>query len=176
MAHTVILSSHILSEVQEVCDQVLIINHGKLIASGSPTELEQRLAGSTLSLTVKGEDAQAVHNLLSALDGVTDLSVSPSANAGELDVQLSCHRGSDVREAVSSACIAAGIPILMMKSADVSLEQIFLEVTSDDPAAQSGEDAGTEAAAGPDAPAGDAPEEQNTGADQTAAEGEEEQQ
>ena len=174
--HTVILSSHILSEVQEVCDQVLIINHGKLIASGSPTELEQRLAGSTLSLTVKGEDAQAVHNLLSALDGVTDLSVSPSANAGELDVQLSCQRGSDVREAVSSACIAAGIPILMMKSADVSLEQIFLEVTSDDPAAQSGEDAGTEAAAGPNAPAGDAPEEQNTGADQTAAEGEEEQQ
>ena len=58
--HTVILSSHILSEVQEVCDQVLIINHGKLIASGSPAELEEKLAGTSLSLTVKGDHLRAV--------------------------------------------------------------------------------------------------------------------
>ena len=154
--HTVILSSHILSEVQEVCDQVLIINHGKLIASGSPAELEQQLSGSSLSLTVKGEDAEAVRALLSPLSGVTAVTVKPSANAGELDVELSCAQGSDVREAVSSACIAAGVPILMMKSADVSLEQIFLEVTDDD-AAQPVE-ADFAGADGTDAPAEDAGE------------------
>ena len=130
--HTVILSSHILSEVQEVCDQVLIINHGKLIASGSPAELEEKLAGTSLSLTVKGDDPRAVEALLSPLDGVTAVTVTPGANPGELDVVLSCARGRDVREAVSSACIAAGVPILMMKNDDVSLEQIFLEVTSDE--------------------------------------------
>jgi ABC-2 type transport system ATP-binding protein len=129
--HTVILSSHILSEVQEVCDQVLIINHGKLIASGTPAELEHRLSGSTLELTVKSDDAEGVQGTLAALEGVTDLTCVPSANPGELDVTLTCAQGTDLREAVSSACIAAGIPLLMMKSGQVSLEQIFLEVTED---------------------------------------------
>ena len=134
--HTVILSSHILSEVQEVCDQVLIINHGKLIASGTPVELERRLSGSTLELTVKSDDGETIRETLAALDGITAAEVSPSANPGELNITLSCAQGTDPREAVSSACIAAGIPILMMKSADVSLEQIFLEVTGDDAPAE----------------------------------------
>lgn len=132
--HTVILSSHILSEVQEVCDQVLIINHGRLIASGTPAELERRLSGSTLELTVKSGSTEEIRSRLSGLDGVTAVSIAPSANSGELDVSLSCTQGADLREAVSSACISAGIPILMMKSADVSLEQIFLEVTGEDTA------------------------------------------
>ena len=67
---------------------------------------------------------------------ITAAEVSPSANPGELNITLSCAQGTDPREAVSSACIAAGIPILMMKSADVSLEQIFLEVTGDDAPAE----------------------------------------
>ena len=137
-AHTAILRPHLLPQPQQVCDQVLIINHGKLIASGSPAELEEKLAGTSLTLTVKGDDPRAVEALLAPVAGITSLTVSPASNAGELDVNLSCARGRDVREAVSSACIAAGVPILMMKSGDVSLEQIFLEVTSDDGAPAEG--------------------------------------
>ena len=71
--HTVILSSHILSEVSAVCDHILIINHGKLIASDTPENLERQLSGATgLTLSVKGEEA-AVHDLLSNIAGVENL-------------------------------------------------------------------------------------------------------
>ena len=150
--HTVILSSHILSEVQEVCDQVLIMNHGKLIASGTPAELERRLSGSSLELTVKTDEGDILRSALAALEGVTAVDLRSASNPGELDITLSCAQGADLREAVSSLCISIGIPILMMNSADVSLEQIFLEVTEDQevstessaPAAMEGDTVGKE--------------------------------
>ena len=111
-----------------------------------------------ISTSVSRPASRAVEALLAPVAGITSLTVSPASNAGELDVNLSCARGRDVREAVSSACIAAGVPILMMKNGDVSLEQIFLEVTSDEvgespeqpAAAADAADGSDDAAGGPD--------------------------
>lgn len=132
--HTIILSSHILSEIQEVCDHILIIHHGKKMASGTPAELEEELAGpSTLNVTVKGT-AQQAGQLLGGLPGVTSLTEKQSPEAGTATVALEYQ--ADVREAVFRACAAHDLPILEMCSSGLTLEEIFLKLTSDEPASQ----------------------------------------
>jgi ABC-2 type transport system ATP-binding protein len=130
--HTVILSSHILSEVQEVCDHILIIHHGKLLASGSPAELEQMLTGSgMLKLEIKG-NRDAIENLLKEIDGVESVVLAAGDDTAEsVMLTLAPKKGADPREAVFRACAAADLPILMMQREHASLEQIFLELTSD---------------------------------------------
>ncbi len=128
--HTIILSSHILSEIQEVCDHILIIHHGKKMADGSPAELEAQLAGpSVLRVTVKGDGDQA-RECLAPLPGVTKLTPCPAAEEGSAEVEL--EYTSDVREAVFRACAQQGLPILEMRRSTLTLEEIFLKLTSDE--------------------------------------------
>lgn len=130
--HTVILSSHILSEVQEVCDHILIIHHGKLLASGSAAELETMLSGSgALKLEIKG-DSGAVTELLKRVEGVESVAVSKeNQEVGAVLLNLIPQQGADPREAIFRACAAANAPILTMQREHASLEQIFLELTAD---------------------------------------------
>jgi ABC-2 type transport system ATP-binding protein len=128
--HTVILSSHILSEVREICDHILIIHHGKLVATGTPEELEKQLRHSALELTVRSGDAAAVEKLLGALDGVATVTCVP-AGEKELSVIVEPRDNRDLREAIFYACAGAKCPILMMKPAGVTLESVFLELTTD---------------------------------------------
>ena len=86
--HTIILSSHILSEVSEVCDHVLIIHHGKLIAAGTPEELEQNFRGNALELIVKSEDADEVRKLLAGVAGVNDVKCGKTRREGELSAAV----------------------------------------------------------------------------------------
>ena len=128
--HTIILSSHILSEIQEVCDHILIIHHGKMMASGTPAELEQELAGpSVLNVTVKGTPQQA-RQILGGVPGVTRLTDREPREEGTAGVELEYE--SDVREAVFRACAAHSLPILEMCRSGLTLEEIFLKLTSDD--------------------------------------------
>lgn len=144
--HTVILSSHILSEVSAVCDYVLIISHGRLVASDTPDNLGKLASGSNnLSLIVKGEKAR-VRQLLSEIPGVRDIEIG---NAGEQEgwsVKLSTEENEDIREAVFFKMAENRCPILEMKSKKVSLEEIFLELTEDGNSQQnsSGEEKQTE--------------------------------
>lgn len=128
--HTIIISSHILSEIQEVCDHILIIHHGKMMASGTPTELERELAGpSALEVTVKGTTEQA-KAVLDGLSGVTRLTEKATGEAGTACVELEYE--ADVREAVFRACAAQDLPILGMSRSGLTLEEIFLKLTGDD--------------------------------------------
>lgn len=129
--HTVILSSHILSEVSAVCDYVLIISHGKLVASDTPDNLGKLAAGSNnLSLIVKGE-REKIGQLLSEIPGVKDISVSSAENQNGWSVKLSTQENEDVREEVFFKMAENRYPILEMQSKKVSLEEIFLELTED---------------------------------------------
>ena len=128
--HTVILSSHILSEVQEICDHLLIIHRGRLIASGTPEKLEQQVRTAELELVVKSDDAGKVQAIFSGMPDIEKLSVREAEN-GEITVKLEPREDVDVREAVFYACADAGVPLLMMKNSGMSLETIFLELTSD---------------------------------------------
>ena len=129
--HTVILSSHILSEVSAVCDYVLIISHGKLVASDTPENLSKLAAGSNnLSLVVKG-DKEKIRILLGEISGVRDISIESSGEEGEWNVKLTTEEHTDIREDVFFKMAENRYPILEMQSRKVSLEEIFLELTED---------------------------------------------
>ena len=128
--HTVILSSHILSEVQAVCDHILIINKGRLVASDTPENLEKLFAGvSTLKLTVRAP-REAAEKALSAVPHIAGTVIADGEN-GELAVTLTAEGDADLREDLFRAFSEAGLPILGMTTARASLEDIFLEFTED---------------------------------------------
>lgn len=130
-SHTVILSSHILSEVQAVCDRVLIINQGKLIAQGTPEELEQQFhAAPRVELTVKAEEA-AVREILSHVPGICALTYAANDD-GTARVTLETQQVQN--EQIFLAFSQAGCPILQMTSGKANLEDIFLELTGNDAA------------------------------------------
>ena len=127
--HTVILSSHILSEVSAVCDYVLIISHGKLVASDTPENLGKLAAGSNnLNLLVKGQK-DTIRAALEAVEGVKEVTVKKNPEEGVYAITVGTEENTDVREKVFYSMVNAGCPILEMQSKKVSLEEIFLELT-----------------------------------------------
>ena len=141
--HTVILSSHILSEVQEVCDHLLIIHHGRKVAAGAPEELERTLAGAPaleVTLLTDGERGRA---LLAPLPGLAALTPLPSREEGAVRFRLEPQEGVDLRLAVFSACAQQQVPLLELRRDAMTLEQMFLKLTSDDQAQDAGEEEGT---------------------------------
>ena len=130
--HTVILSSHILSEVSAVCDYVLIISHGKLVASDTPENLGKLAEGSnTLNLLVKG-DKDHIRIALGQISDIKDIKIEDAKEEHAWNVMLSTKEDMDIREEVFFKMADAPCPILEMQSKKVSLEEIFLELTEDD--------------------------------------------
>lgn len=129
--HTVILSSHILSEVSAVCDYVMIIAHGKLVASDTPENLSKLMLGSNvLELTVKG-NKDMIREMVSALPDIDQVEVHDSTEPGCVDVEVKAPQNVDVREELFYKFSSAKCPIMMMKSSNMSLEEVFLELTND---------------------------------------------
>lgn len=127
--HTVILSSHILSEVSAVCDYVLIISHGRLVASDTPDNLSRLAEGSnTLNMLVKGEK-ELIENGLKEIDKVKETELGFNEEKGVWNVSVSTEEQEDIREEVFLKMAELHCPILEMKSKKVSLEEIFLELT-----------------------------------------------
>ena len=127
--HTVILSSHILSEVRAVCDYVLIISHGKLVASDTPDNLERLAAGSnSLLIKVKGEK-DTIRKDLETIEGVTGVEMSYDSDEELWKTKVSIQENVDIREKVFYAMAKANCPIYEMQVKRVSLEDVFLELT-----------------------------------------------
>lgn len=128
--HTIILSSHILPEVSAVCDRVLIINKGKIVVSGTPEELSKKLSFSNrLIVRIKGQE----EHILNTIKGMDDIEYAEGQGVREpdtLDVLVEAKRDIDVREQLFNTLACAKLPILMMKSMDLTLEEVFLEVTT----------------------------------------------
>ncbi len=124
---TVLLSTHILSEAQQICDRVLIINKGRIIAEDTPQNLQSRLVGSErASLRVRG-DSDGLTQIVQKVKGVRHISTQPD---GVLEFQFS--PGQDVRPQVAKAVVGAGFELLELRPIGMSLEEIFLELTRDD--------------------------------------------
>ncbi|MBQ5355657.1 MAG: ABC transporter ATP-binding protein [Clostridia bacterium] len=130
--HTVILSSHILGEIAEVCDEVIIIAHGEIAAADTLENLVNRYEGKNIvDLTVRG-DAETVRRIADSVPGVTDAEIE-AKSAGIVRARLSADRGTDVRETVFFRFADARIPILSMSYEETTLEKVFLELTKDRP-------------------------------------------
>ena len=129
--HTVILSSHILSEVSAVCDHIMIIAHGKLVASDSPENLQKLMSGSMeLDLEVKGSTA-AVKSALQEISQIDRIEENTEAPKNIAKLKVISKENTDIREQVFYALAEAKLPILEMTHAEKSLEDIFLELTED---------------------------------------------
>lgn len=127
--HTIILSSHILSEVSAICDTVMIINKGRLIVSDTPDNLSKHIGGSNgLHLQVKGSKDK-IKEALSNIEEITKIDYESGTKDGIIKLTAYCSEDSDIREAVFYALSDARCPILNMQSSNMSLEDIFLEVT-----------------------------------------------
>lgn len=127
--HTVILSSHILSEVSAVCDYVLIIAHGKLVASDTPENLSKKaFEDDALELTVKGERDEIV-SAVEAFENVDSVTVKESKEPGCVDLSVKTYDLADIREELFYRMAELHYPILKMEHIRATLEDIFLELT-----------------------------------------------
>ena len=129
--HTVILSSHILSEVSAVCDHVLIIDKGRLVASDSPENLSKLIAGdNSLELTIKGRE-EDIRKAFDMVENVQEVIYHDSLVKGACDVTVKVSGEQDIRENIFFALAEMKCPILKMQSGNMSLEEVFLKLTDD---------------------------------------------
>jgi ABC-2 type transport system ATP-binding protein len=130
---TVILSSHILPEVSQVCNRVIIINNGELVAVDTPDNLRSRLTKSTV-LRVKlrdNRDTIRVNEILARIDGVVIVKEEPrTGNLRTLSVE--CLPEKDIREEIVRTLVEEKIPLLELYSEELSLEDIFLQLVTEE--------------------------------------------
>jgi ABC-2 type transport system ATP-binding protein len=125
---TVMLSTHILSEAQQVCDRVLIINNGKIVVEDTPANLQTSLAGSQrISLKVRG-DPDGLETVVLAVPGILR-----AQNRADGVLEFESTPGLDHRPEVARAVIGAGYDLLELRPVSLSLEEIFLQLTREEP-------------------------------------------
>ena len=132
--HTIILSTHILPEVSQTCQRVVIINRGKVVAVDTPDNLTSRLRGSeTMYLQVDAAGADAA-SVLQRISGVTRVAAADSKQH-VVGYEVDSETGRDVRRELAAAVVSRGWGLLEMRPMRMSLEEIFLHVTTEDVAA-----------------------------------------
>lgn len=129
--HTIILSTHILPEVEQTCDHVVIISKGKLVAKDSVANLTSRLRGQeSVSVEIEGKvDAGSAKEKLEKVEGVSRVTAREERGGGVV-LEVESLPGRNVRADVARAVVNAGWNLHELKTASVSLEEIFLELTA----------------------------------------------
>ena len=136
--HTVILSSHILTEVKAVCDRVVIINQGTIAAIDTPEGLSRRMAQtSKLSMTAEGP-ARDIIEKLRQLPGVRAVMVLAEKEGNLTVFEIELEPGTEARKPIFFEMARQGWPIIEFKSLDPTLEEIFLQVTASNPEGKKG--------------------------------------
>lgn len=129
--HTVILSSHILTEISAVCDHVFIISKGRLVASDSTENLlNLRTGAQEVEIVVKAEEAHAMAVLSSIFNVEKCVPLESNKCMTETRMNVIAKKEKDIREDIFYACVNANIPILEMQTVEKSLEEVFLQLTS----------------------------------------------
>ncbi len=125
-SHTILLSSHILSEISETCDRILVMRQGEITAAGTERELSMHmLVDKAVQLTVRGERAQALETV-KRVDGVANATATENGD-GLLEMEITSTR--DIREDAAKALIQGGFGLLAMQESRRELESLFLELT-----------------------------------------------
>lgn len=130
--HTVILSSHILSEVQAVCDRIVVIDKGKLVANDTAEHLSHNLsADHKLTVQIEGP-AKEVQSLLSGIPEMVEVHLNRTVEKNVTEFELNAKEGADIRREVFKRMASRNYPILLMRSSELTLEEIFLKLTTGD--------------------------------------------
>lgn len=129
--HTVIFSSHVLSEVSATCDRVIVISNGKIVADGKTDELSQSLSGKKKLMITVASESSAVVDELKKIPGITKVEKVRSFAGGLVKYSVSYSKDEDIRKDVFSAMVRLDAPIMEMQSGDETLEDMFLKLTQD---------------------------------------------
>lgn len=130
--HTVILSSHILPEVQAVCERILVINKGVLVADGSADKLAHDLSSEhKLILRVEAPEKELVM-AIKAMDKVEKVSSYGEKEKGVFEISVEAQQDADIRRDIFALLARNGWPMLSLKNTDLTLEEVFLQLTSSD--------------------------------------------
>jgi len=142
--HTILMSTHILSEIEQTCDRILMLHQGRLAAQGTEDELLERLGGAGMvDVTVAGDDAAGLGKVLGQVDGVSTQEVAAAADDdGTPVVRARVAAGGGLRSRVSRAVVEAGYDLLALEPVETGLEQIFVRLSRED-AVGAGEDTGS---------------------------------
>lgn len=127
-SHTVLLSSHIMQEISAVCDEIIIINEGKMIACDTPDNLTMHMASNGLHLVIKG-DVPMIKGALRTVSGIKNVVYDELMEEGTLGLTLYSIDKKDLREDVFFALAEAGCPILEMHRQETTLEEAFIALT-----------------------------------------------
>jgi ABC-2 type transport system ATP-binding protein len=128
-SHTVILSSHILPEVQAVCERVVVINNGRLVADGTPDNLSQEMTGNHKLIVRMAGREQEIRSGLLGLSRVKEVASLGSKEPGACDFSVEAEPGVDLRRDLFALASRSGWPILGLKNNDLTLEDVFLRLT-----------------------------------------------
>jgi ABC-2 type transport system ATP-binding protein len=133
--HTIILSTHILPEVSMTCDRVVIINKGRIVAVDTPENLTTQLkGGERVQLEVKGEE-EKLRGALEAINGVSRVELQLLEASGHLSVTVESEQGRDLRSLIAARVIEQGFELYELRAVSLSLEDIFLQLTTEEQAA-----------------------------------------
>jgi ABC-2 type transport system ATP-binding protein len=136
--HTIILSTHILSEVEQTCDHVIIISKGQMVAKDSVEHLTSRLRGqATIALEIEArsgslDDAEVIARL-QQVEGVGKV-ITVTSRVGRHDFEVEAQSGQDIRAELARAVVGAGWNLNELRAAALSLEEVFLELTASEKA------------------------------------------
>ena len=130
--HTVVLSSHILPEVSQTCQRVVIINRGRVVAEDTPENLTGQLKGAErLFLRVAGPADEAAAKI-KGLPRVTAVTLTASSAEGEHDFHIESQLKRDVRRELADLIVNSGWGLLEMRPVGMSLEEVFLHLTTEE--------------------------------------------
>ncbi len=129
--HTVILSSHILSEVQAVCDRVVVINQGRIVADGTPDQLSRDESSDMHYIARIDGPRDEVYKVISTIPDLESATIMAERESGVYEYALEAKAGCDIRRELFRRLALRNWPLLGLKSTEVTLEEVFLNLTDD---------------------------------------------
>lgn len=143
--HTVILSSHILSEIQAVCDRVIIINKGKVSAEDTIDNLSKTVSGDhRLIMRIDGAGRKDIIKVLREIEGVISVKADMLREEEVWEFEIEAEEGKDIRRDINKVCRENNLNILMMKNNEMTLEDIFLKITMGESVIKDNQNGGVE--------------------------------
>ena len=132
--HTIILSTHILPEVSMTCDRVVIINNGKIVAVDTPENLTLQLKGGERIRVEAQAPEKALRDTLQQIPGVRKVAIESLGSSGRMVAAVEAAQGQDLRCQIAAKIVGQGWPLYELRGENLSLEEIFLQLTTEDPA------------------------------------------
>jgi ABC-2 type transport system ATP-binding protein len=139
-SHTIILSTHILPEVSMTCDRVIIINNGKIVAVDTPENLTLQLKGGERIRVEAQAPEHALRDALQKIPGAQKVQVDSVGSGGRMTAVVEARQGQDLRSQIAAKIVGQGWPLYELRGENLSLEEIFLQLTTEDPAQKKAEE------------------------------------